>query len=534
MMNCRVINVNEQIVSEQDRMHFDVVIVGAGPAGLSAAIRLKQLCQQNKTDLSVCVLEKSAEIGGHILSGAVLDPRALNELIPDWNIRGAPVTRSVTQDHFSLLTPRHRIALPTPPQMKNKGHFIISLELLCRWLAEQAAALGVDIFPGFPASGYLLDQNKVCGVRTGDGMSLYAKHTLIAEGARGSLARQLISDLSLSGSQPQTYALGVKEIWQVNSPLHQAGKVEHTVGWPLNHQTYGGSFIYHMDNQKVSIGMVVGLDYTNPTLSPFEELQRFKTHPKIKPLFEKGERIAYGARALTEGGWQSIPHLSFPGGYLIGCAAGFMDVPKIKGSHTAMKSGMIAGECAYALLIENKTVDFDQAVRDSWIGEDLYCVRNIRPGFHHGLIPGLINAGFETYITRGHSPWTLKHHLDNTTLKKRGKFEPIVYPKPDNILTFDRLSSLPLTGVYHDENQPCHLVLTDPQAAININYNQFASPEQYYCPAHVYEIIGTDNPRLQINAANCIHCKTCDIKDPTQNITWQPPQGGGGPNYGEM
>jgi electron-transferring-flavoprotein dehydrogenase len=518
----------------EERMDFDVVIVGAGPAGLSAAIRIKQLCQQNKTNLSVCVLEKSAEVGGHILSGAVFDTRALDELIPDWASRGAPLTRTVTTDHFSLLTSKHRVPLPTPPQMKNTGNFIISLGLLCRWLAEQAQALGVDIFPGFAANGLLIDQYKICGVRTGDGMALYAKHTLIAEGARGSLARQLIADYSLAGSQPQTYALGIKEIWQVDTKLYQPGKVEHTVGWPLSHNTYGGSFIYHLDNNQISLGMVVGLDYSNPTLSPFEELQRFKTHPKIKPLFEGGQRISYGARALTEGGWQSIPHLNFPGGYLIGCAAGFVDVPQIKGNHTAMKSGMIAAECVVESILNNTSVDFDAALKDSWVGKLLYKSRNIRPGFHQRLIPGLLNAGLETYLTRGHSPWTLKHRLDNACLKKRGEFKPIVYPKPDNILTFDRLSSLPLTGVYHNEDQPCHLVLTDPKAAIDINLKYYDSPEQYYCPAQVYEIIGTQTPRLQINAANCIHCKACDIKDPTQNITWQPPEGGGGPNYGEM
>jgi electron-transferring-flavoprotein dehydrogenase len=521
-------------MEEQGRMEFDLVIVGAGPAGLSAAIRLKQLCQQNKTELSICVLEKSAEIGGHLVSGAVFDPCALQELLPDWATRGAPLTCRVSEDHFSLLTPKHRLPLPTPPQMRNQGHYIISLDHFCRWLAEQAQALGVHIFPGYPATGLLWDQMKICGVRVGDGTAIYARHTLIAEGARGSLARQLISDFSLAGPQPQTYALGVKEIWQVNSPLHRPGRVEHTVGWPLDSNTYGGSFIYHLEDQKVAIGMVVGLDYTNPTLSPFEEMQRLKTHPKISSLFAGGERIAYGAKALTEGGWQSIPTLEFPGGYLIGCAAGFMDVPQIKGNHTAMKSGMIAAECAYARLVDNQSSDFDQALRSSWVGKDLYKVRNIRPGFHHGLFPGLLNAAFETYLSRGHSPWTLRHQLDHAMLRRRGEFTPILYPKPDQILTFDRLSSLPLTGVHHDENQPCHLILNDPKAAIKINYRLFDSPERYYCPAQVYEIIGEENPRLQINAANCIHCKTCDIKDPTQNIVWQPPEGGGGPNYGDM
>lgn len=518
----------------EERMEFDVIIVGAGPAGLSAAIRLKQLCQQNKTELSVCVLEKSAEIGGHSVSGAVLDPRALNELIPDWAQRGAPLTRTVTEDHFSILTRKHRLPLPTPPQMHNQGHYLIYLSVFCRWLAQEAQALGVDIFPGFPAVDYLDDQHRVCGVRTGDGLSLYAKQVLIAEGARGSLARKIIDEFSLSGASPQTYALGVKEIWEVDSPLYRPGYVEHTVGWPLDQSTYGGGFIYHLDQQKVAIGMVVGLDYTNPTLSPFEELQQFKTHPKIRPLFKNGKRIAYGARALTEGGWQSIPTLAFPGGLLIGCAAGFMDVPRIKGNHTAMKSGMIAAECLYEKLVNQVPKDFEAELRHSWIGQDLYRARNIRPGFHLGLIPGLLNAAFETYLTRGHSPWTLPNRLDYLTLKKRGEYTPKIYPKPDNILTFDRLTSLPLTGVYHSEDQPSHLILKKPELAITVNYQQYDSPERFYCPAQVYEILEGAEPKLQINSANCIHCKTCDIKDPTQNIIWQPPEGGGGPNYGEM
>ncbi len=524
----------EKALVNHEQMEFDVIIVGAGPAGLSAAIRLKQLCKQHETDLNVCILEKGSEVGAHILSGAVLEPRALNELIPDWQQRNAPITQSVTHDHFCFLTHNKSYRLPTPKPMHNHGNYIISLGLFCRWLAHYAEELGVTIFPGFPAADVVMKDNKVVGVITSPqanepGIVLTCKHLLVAEGARGSLTRQLMDHFQLQGECAQTYGLGVKEIWQVDNNLHQSGLVMHTIGWPLDQNTYGGSFIYHLPDKKIALGFVVGLDYENPYLSPFDELQKFKTHPSIKPLFEHGERIAYGARALTEGGWQSIPTLSFPGGYLIGCAAGFMNVPKIKGNHTAMKSGMLAAECIF-----NKT-DYDQTLRNSWIGKELHDVRNIRPGFKYGLIPGLTNAALETYITHGKSPWTLTHKIDYQTLKPAKQSKKIDYPKPDNKLTFDRLTSVRLTGVSHREGEPCHLVLTDPDKAISLNYQVYNSPEQYYCPAAVYEIVQHEQkPKLQINSGNCIHCKTCDIKDPSQNIVWKTPEGGDGPNYGDM
>jgi electron-transferring-flavoprotein dehydrogenase len=519
----------------QEQMEFDVVIIGAGPAGLSAAIRLKQLCKQHAKELSVCVLEKGSEVGAHILSGAVLETRALDELLPDWQQQGAPLQQKVTHDRFCFLSAEKSISLPTPPKMRNHGNYIISLGLLCRWLAQQAEALDVSIFPGFPAAELIVENEKVVGVLTSQqndqpGVQLRCQHLLVAEGARGSLSRQLIERFKLQGECAQTYGLGVKEIWQIDSSKHQAGSVLHTVGWPLEPNTYGGSFIYHMPGNKISLGFVVGLDYSNPYLNPFDELQKFKTHPTLKSLLGGGERIAYGARALTEGGYQSIPKLTFPGGFLIGCAAGFMNVPKIKGNHTAMKSGMLAAECIF------NEADYDTTVRNSWIGEELQKVRNIRPGFKFGLVPGLCNAALETYITQGKSPWTLKHKIDYKTLKPAKACKKPNYPKADNKLTFDRLTSVRLTATSHREGEPGHLILKDPEKAITLNYKVYDSPEQYYCPAAVYEIVQNEQqaPYLQINAGNCIHCKTCDIKDPSQNIIWKTPEGGDGPNYGEM
>ncbi|KTD10766.1 electron transfer flavoprotein-ubiquinon [Legionella gratiana] len=537
-------------------MEFDVIIVGAGPAGLSAAIKLKQLALAAQKEVSVCILEKGAQVGAHILSGAVLEPRSLKELLPNtW--QEAPLNTPVKEDFFYFLTQKHAYKLPTPKPMHNEGNYIISLGELCMFLAEQAEALGCEIYPGFSAVKALYnDQNQVIGVVTGcvgldknkektpnyqPGMHLLAKQTLLAEGCRGQISQKLMSRYHLRDkANPQTYGLGIKEIWQVTAEQHKLGQVIHTVGWPMDHATYGGSFVYHLSNQHVALGFVVGLDYKNPWLNPFAEFQRFKTHPLIKPILTGGERISYGARALNEGGWQSLPKLTFPGGALIGDAAGFLNVPKIKGIHTAMQSGMLAAEaCFEALQQENTTqielTNYTDKVKSSWLEKELYAVRNIRPGFKYGLFPGLINAAFETYITRGRSPWTLTNHADNKTLIPANKAKKIDYPKPDGIITFDKLSSVFLANTYHEENQPCHLVLKKPQLAIDINLNKYASPECRYCPAAVYELIEEEKgPRLQINAQNCIHCKTCDIKDPRQNIVWQAPEGGGGPNYSGM
>ncbi|MCW8410319.1 electron transfer flavoprotein-ubiquinone oxidoreductase [Legionella sp. PATHC035] len=537
-------------------MEFDVIIVGAGPAGLSAAIKLKQLALAAQKELSVCILEKGAQIGSHILSGAVLEPRSLEELLPEtW--QDAPLDTAVTEDFFYFLTKKNAYKLPTPKPMHNEGNYIISLGELCIFLAQQAESLGCEIYPGFAAVQALYnDQNQVIGVATGSvgldknkektnnyqpGMHLLAKQTLLAEGCRGQLSQSLMSRYHLRDkANPQTYGLGIKEIWQVQPEQHKPGKVIHTVGWPMDHATYGGSFLYHLSNHRVAIGFVVGLDYKNPWLSPFAEFQRFKTHPLIQPLLTGGERISYGARALIEGGWQSLPKLTFPGGALIGDAAGFLNVPKIKGIHTAMQSGMLAAEACFESLQQDHPAPFEltnypQKIKSSWLDKELYSVRNIRPGFKYGLIPGLLNAALETYITQGHSPWTLRNHADYNTLIPAGKAKKIDYPKPDGVLTFDRLSSVFLSNTYHEENQPCHLVLKKPQLAIEVNLKTYASPESRYCPAGVYEIIDEENgPRLQINAQNCIHCKTCDIKDPRQNIVWHAPEGGGGPNYSGM
>jgi len=541
-----------------DQLEYDVLIIGAGPAGLSAAIRLKQLAQDAHHELSVCVLEKGSEVGAHILSGNVFEPRALNELIPNWGEKGAPLNVAVNDDRFMFLTEKSAFRMPTPPQMHNKGNYIISLANLCRWLGKEAESLGVEIYAGFSAGKCLFDADgeTVCGIETvptginkeGEktdqyepGVEIRAKYVMLAEGCRGSLTKTIVEKYNLAkGVQPQTYGIGFKEIWEIDPAKHFQGRVEHAIGWPLDHKTYGGSFIYHMENNQISYGFVVGLDYSNPYLNPYMEFQRFKHHPKIQPLFEGGRRIAYGARALNEGGWQSIPKLTFPGGCIIGCAAGFMNVPKIKGTHTAMKSAIVAAESAFEALKEYRNPQlglYDIRIKDSWVGQELNQVRNIRPGFKWGLWLGLAHAGLESYVLKGRGHWTLTHHVDNTCLKPASASSEIVYPKPDGQISFDRLSNVFYTSTNHAEDQPCHLMLKSPEFAISTNWDLYRSPETRYCPAGVYEIVfdGPDQkPRLEIHAQNCIHCKTCDIKDPTQNITWVPPQGGGGPNYPNM
>jgi electron-transferring-flavoprotein dehydrogenase len=537
----------------RDTMEYDVVIVGAGPSGLAAAIRLKQLAAEQQKELSVCVVEKGSEVGAHILSGAVLEPRALNELMPDWRERGAPLNTPAQRDRFLFLTEKRAFRLPTPPQMHNHGNYIVSLANVCRWLGREAEALGVEIYPGFAAAEVLFDEaGAVAGVATGsmgigrdgkhtenfqEGVELRGKRTLFAEGCRGSLTKELVERFGLAAdSDPQTYGIGVKELWEVKPEQHRAGEVVHTIGWPLDRKTYGGSFVYHLENNQVAVGFVIGLDYENPFLSPFEEFQRFKMHPAIRPIFEGGRRIAYGARAINEGGFQSIPKLSFPGGLLIGCAAGFLNVPKIKGSHTAMKTGMVAAETVFRQLQGDAGADYRAELEASWIWDELYRVRNIRPGFHWGLLPGLAYAALDTYLLRGRAPWTFHHTPDHLHLKKASECQPIAYPKPDGQVSFDRLSSVFISNTNHEENQPIHLQLRKPEIAVDVNYALYDGPEQRYCPAGVYEFVKTEGgePRLQINAPNCVHCKTCDIKDPTQNINWVVPEGGGGPNYPNM
>ena len=543
---------------ERESMEFDVVVVGGGPSGLSAAIRLKQLAQETGRDLEVCLIEKGSEVGAHILSGAVLEPRTLNELLPDWKERGAPLDTPVTDDKFLYLTQSGSFRLPTPPQMNNHGNYIISLGNFCRWLGEQAEALGVEIYPGFAAAEVLYDENgAVRGVATGDmgigkdgaptenhmpGMELLAKQTIFAEGCRGHLTKTLFDKFDLrEGKDPQTFAIGIKELWDIELEKSKPGTALHSVGWPLSSDTYGGSFLYHLNGNQVAVGYVVGLDYSNPHLSPFEEFQRFKTHPAIRNVFEGGRRVAYGARALNEGGFQSIPKLTFPGGCLVGCTAGFLNVPKIKGTHTAMKSGMVAAEAIFesldAMAPGHEPASYGDKLQDSWLWTELYKVRNIRPGFSKGLWFGMANAALDTYILRGRAPWTMHHHADHITLKKADEAPRIAYPKPDGEISFDRNSSVFMSGTNHEENQPAHLTLKDSSVPIAHNLALYDAPEQRYCPAGVYEIVREDdgsNPRLQINAQNCVHCKTCDIKDPSQNITWVTPEGGGGPNYPNM
>ncbi|MDO5686483.1 MAG: electron transfer flavoprotein-ubiquinone oxidoreductase [Neisseria sp.] len=546
---------------ERDQMQFDVVIVGAGPAGLATAIRLKQLAAAVSREISVCVVEKGSEVGAHILSGAVIDPIALNELLPDWKANGAPLACEVTADRVVYLTRNKSFTLPTPPSFHNKGNYIISLGMLCRWLAEQAENLGVEIYPGFAAAEVLYHEDgSVKGIATGNmgvgrdgeptdnfqpGMELLAQQTVFAEGCRGSLSKTIIKKFALDQDvQPQTYGIGIKEVWEVPAEQCRQGLVMHTTGWPMDSKTYGGTFVYHMENNQIALGMVVGLDYQNPYLSPFEEFQRFKTHPSIRPMLAGGRRIAYGARALTEGGLQSLPKLSFPGGVLVGDAAGFLNVPRIKGSHTAIKSGMLAAQAVFAALQEpqeaytsaTEAKEYGELFKQSWLYSELYHARNVRPSFKWGTWPAFIYTALDEYILRGRAPWTLKHHgTDHGSLKKAAASVKIDYPKPDGVLTFDRLSSVFLSATNHEEEQPCHLRLGDAARAIEVNYREYASPETRYCPAGVYEIVEENGqPRLQINAQNCVHCKTCDIKDPTQNITWVCPEGGGGPNYGAM
>lgn len=541
-------------------LEYDIIIIGAGPSGLAAAIHLKQLAKNNNFNLTVCILEKGAEVGAHLISGAVFEADVLFELIPDLANKNSPLEskNKVTADRFYFLTKNHKIALPTPKTLKNtnRDNYIISLSNLCKWLAKEAEDLGIEIFPGFAASSLLIEEDQINGIYTTElgiakdgtktenyqpGVAIRCKQLILAEGCRGSITKQIIKKFQLeTDCAPQTYGLGIKEIWQLDrhNPHYEQGLVEHSVGWPLDNFTYGGSFIYHLPDHKIAYGFVVGLDYKNPYLSPFEEAQRFKTHPKIQPLFVNATRLSYGARALTEGGYQSIPKLVFPGGLIIGDAAGFLNVAKIKGIHNAIRSGMIAAKTILDNFINNNLTNLNQNYQEniyqSPIIKELYKIRNIRPSFKLGLLPGLLYSGLDNYILRGCAPWTLKHHHDHKTLLKNAT--PINYPKPDNKITFDRLSSVFLSNTHHNENQPAHLKLLDPTKAITINYQQYHGPEQFYCPAGVYEYLKNkdDQVYLQINAQNCVHCKTCDIKDPAQNITWTPPEGGGGPNYVDM
>ena len=549
---------------ERESMDFDVVIVGGGPAGLSAAIRLRQLAAGADRDITVCVVEKGSEIGAHILSGAVIDPVALDELIPDWREKGAPMGVPVTTNRHWFLSATGKMTIPhflLPPMMSNKGCYTLSLGNLCRWLAAQAEELGVEIYPGFAAAEVLYDAGgAVKGIATGDmgldktgnpgpnhepGVELHAKYTFFAEGVRGSLSAEVMSRYGLrDGAEPQTYGIGIKELWDVEPEKHQPGAVIHSQGWPLT-DTVGGGFIYHQESGQVAIGFIVALDYKNPHLSPFEEMQRFKTHPAIRPLLVGGRRVAYGARAINEGGLQSIPKLVFPGGALIGCSAGFVNVPKIKGTHNAMKTGMMAAEAAFRALGDgseggDELTAYPEAFEKSWVYRELKHARNARPALSKfGIALGTVYAGLEmwlNYLKLGFlAPWTFGHHADHESLNRAADSPKIEYPKPDGEITFDKLSSVFVSNTNHEENQPVHLKLKDPALAVDVNLALYDGPEVQFCPAGVYEFIedgGTK--RLQINAPNCVHCKICDIKDPTQNITWVVPEGSGGPNYPNM
>ena len=564
-------NANRRTLTEPGREtpvvgEYDVVIVGGGPSGLAAAIRLKQLAAESGSDVTVCLLEKGSEIGAHILSGAIMDPRAINELLPDWQAAGAPPHTPVTEDRFLLLTERRAWRIPNwslPRLMDNHGMFIVSLGNVCRWLGAQAEALGVEIYPGFAAAEILYDDSgAVRGVATGDvgiakdgthkgeyqrGMELHGKYTLFAEGARGSLAQQLMSRFNLrDGVEPQKFGIGIKELWEVAPGSHRKGLVLHSQGWPLDSNTGGGSFVYHLDDNLVSVGFVIHLNYENPQLSPYDEFQRFKTHPAIRPTFEGGKRLAYGARAINEGGLQSVPRLVFPGGALIGCAAGFVNLPRIKGSHNAMKTGMLGAEAAFAALRAQRSRDeltaYPEAFRKSWVYQDLHKVRNVKPGLAWGMLAGSIHGGVHMWLNDvglgALVPWTLKHgRPDHESLKPAAEMPKIAYPKYDNAISFDKLSSVFLSNTNHEEDQPSHLQLRDASVPVNVNLALYDGPEQRYCPAGVYEFVDAGDGsgrKLQINAQNCVHCKTCDIKDPRQNIRWVTPEGGGGPNYPGM